>query len=155
VAVAATNHGLTIHGAMPEDMVLSEWRYESNVLAVGLTIITLIVGGLGHVFSRGVKARTNELEAYRDSLKATIDQRTSELTQHDALLEAVTESAAELFGSDNPDEAVTHVLGLIGSVESAARVHVHEIRRESDGRWIEHLKYAWHAPGLESILGSA
>ena len=54
------------------------------------------------------------------------------LREHDALLNAVTESAAELLGTQHED-AISSVLELIGQTVAVSRVQLAEVNTDSEG----------------------
>jgi hypothetical protein len=75
-----------------------------------------------------------------------------ELRQHDALLRAVTKSAAELLGSHSLETPVNSVLELIGETLSVCRVHLAEIIAGDDGHFRSSLRNEWCALGVSPLL---
>lgn len=118
--------------------------------------------------------RATQLAQYRAELQETVAHRTEELAQsnshletelaerravqsalreHDALLNAVTKSAAELLGTQNYEDAIATVLALIGTTISVSRVLTTEIAADGTGHFRSSLRHEWSAPGIPPILG--
>jgi diguanylate cyclase (GGDEF)-like protein/PAS domain S-box-containing protein len=75
-----------------------------------------------------------------------------QLQQHDALLHAVTQSAAELLGAQSLGEATTAVLELVGQTVGVSRVHINEISTDRDGHLRSSVRYEWCAPGMRPMV---
>jgi diguanylate cyclase (GGDEF)-like protein/PAS domain S-box-containing protein len=117
--------------------------------------------------------RATQLALYRTQLEATVARRTEELAQansdleielaertaaqgalreHDALLNAVTESAAKLLGSQSHEDAIAKVLELIGKTVSVSRVQSTKIDADRNGHFRTFLQHEWCAPGIPSMI---
>jgi len=104
-----------------------------------------------------VTQRTAELKDANAHLKTELrDREVAEnaLREHDALLNAVTKSAAELLGSHSLDEAITAVLELTGRTIAVGRAQVKTMVTDSDGHLRSSIRYEWCAPGLTAMLGN-
>jgi diguanylate cyclase (GGDEF)-like protein/PAS domain S-box-containing protein len=116
--------------------------------------------------------RVVQLALYRSQLEETVAQRTTELRdsnsqlgkelverkaaedalrEHDALLNVVTRSAAELLGPHH-DDAISLVLELIGQTIGVSRVQLSTIEPDSDGHLLSSIRYEWCAPGATSMI---
>lgn len=119
------------------------------------------------------KARESQLAAYKAELEETVALRTTELAntnsqlskelaerqaaeaelqEHDALLHAVSKSAAELLGSHSHDDALATVLALIGQTIGVGRVHIRSFATSSDGHLHVSIRHEWCAPGLDPLI---
>jgi diguanylate cyclase (GGDEF)-like protein/PAS domain S-box-containing protein len=156
------------------------WQRVAAVLAVTLAFLVLthfLTGALRKRASAEHEAaasaeRARQLALYRTELEETVARRTEELAQantdleiqlverrsaevalreHDALLNAVTKSAAELLGSHSLETAVTTVLELIGETLSVCRVHLIEIVAGADGHFRSSLRDEWCAPDISPL----
>jgi diguanylate cyclase (GGDEF)-like protein/PAS domain S-box-containing protein len=117
--------------------------------------------------------RVSQLALHRVQLEQTVTQRTLELKEananlgvelverkaaesalreHDALLNAVTKSAAELLGSHNLDDAIMAVLELTGQTIGVGRAQLKTISTGSDGHLRSSIKYEWCAPGTTAVV---
>ncbi len=117
--------------------------------------------------------RVTQLALYRTQLEETVTRRTEELAQsnshletelaerravqgalreRDALLNAVTKSAAELLGSQSHEDAIATVLELIGKTVSACRVQLAKIDADGNGHFRASLRHEWCAPGISSMI---
>jgi diguanylate cyclase (GGDEF)-like protein/PAS domain S-box-containing protein len=118
--------------------------------------------------------RAAQLTAFQAELQQTVTERTRELREanarmavelherqiaeealreHDALLNAVTKSAAELLGSRGYEEAVTVVLELIGQTVAVPRVQLNAIAPGKDGHLHANIAQEWCAPGQNAAIG--
>jgi diguanylate cyclase (GGDEF)-like protein/PAS domain S-box-containing protein len=105
-----------------------------------------------------VAQRTQELHEANGELQTELTERKAAeelLRQHDALLNAVTRSAAELLGSRNLGDAVAVVFELMGQATSVGRVQLSTIRSDSDGHLRTTVRYEWCAPGLSPLIDNA
>ena len=117
--------------------------------------------------------RATQLALRRAQLEVTVAQRTTELRdanaqletelverkvaeevlrQHDALLNAVTKSAAELLGSHSVDEALSTVLELVGQTVAVGRVQLATITPDRDGHLRSTLRHEWCAPQMAPLI---
>jgi diguanylate cyclase (GGDEF)-like protein/PAS domain S-box-containing protein len=102
-----------------------------------------------------VALRTGELKSSNALLERELNDRKAaelQLQQHDALLHAVTKSAAELLGAQSLAEATTAVLELIGQTVGVSRVHINEISTDRDGHLRSSVRYEWCAPGMRPMV---
>jgi len=102
-----------------------------------------------------VKERTAELKDANGHLETELkDRKAAEavLREHDALLNTVTKSAAELLGSHNLDDAVAAVLELTGRTIGVGLVQLKTITTDSDGHLRSSIKYEWCAPGNAAFI---
>lgn len=117
--------------------------------------------------------RTTQLTAFQAELQTTVEQRTQQLRsanerletelherlaaeealrEHDALLNAVTKSAAELLGSHGYEDAIAAVLELIGQTVAVNRVQLSTIAPDQTGHMHAHVTQEWSAPGCSSTI---
>jgi diguanylate cyclase (GGDEF)-like protein/PAS domain S-box-containing protein len=156
------------------------WQRVGTVFAVTLAFLVLthfLMGALRKRASAEREAaafaeRAKQLALYRTQLEETVARRTEELAQantdleiqlverrnaeaalreHDALLNAVTKSAAELLDSHSLEAAVATVLELIGETVSVCRVQVTAIVAGNDGHFRSSLRNEWCAPNISSM----
>ena len=118
--------------------------------------------------------RASQLTAFQTELQQTVTQRTQELREanarmvvdlherriaeealreHDALLNAVTKSAAELLGSRGYEEAIGVVLELIGQTVAVSRVQLTGIAPGGAGHLHANITQEWCAPGQKTAIG--
>lgn len=101
-----------------------------------------------------VTERTADLQQAKGHLeKELIERKAAEaqLREHDALLNAVTKSAAELLGTQH-DDAIAMVLELIGQTIGVGRVQLSEVTMHSDGHLHSMVRYEWCAPGAIATI---
>ena len=97
-----------------------------------------------------VDARTRELQVANINLQGELRERKSAedaLRQHDAMLNAVTKSAAELLGTHAYEDAVVVVLELIGQTIAVSRVQLISVSSASNGHLHARIAQEWCAPG--------
>ncbi len=98
---------------------------------------------------RTVAERTSDLQVAKRSLEIELGERKAAetaLREHDALLNAVTKSAAELLGASH-EEAIALVLELIGQTIAVGRVQLAQFRTDSAGHLHSTVRHEWCAPG--------
>lgn len=101
-----------------------------------------------------VAERTADLELAKRSLEAELLERKAAetaLREHDALLNAVTQSAAELLGARHED-GIADVLELIGKTVAVSRVQLAQMSTDSGGHLRSSVHYEWCAPGAVSTI---
>ena len=137
------------------------------------------VGALARSFNgmlEVIQDRDKRLANQQVELEQTVLERTAELNQsnmrlgeelarrkaaqddliaHDAMLKAVTHSAAELLGSINLDEAIAAVLELIGQTLAVSRVQLGPITSGRNGHLLSTVRHEWCAPGLHAMINDA
>ena len=117
--------------------------------------------------------RAEQLAAFQTELQTTVEQRTKELRnanarletelnerlaaedtlrEHDALLNAVTKSAAALLGSHAYEDAIAAVLELIGQTISVSRVQLSALVPDQGGHLRAQVKQEWCAPGSSPTI---
>jgi diguanylate cyclase (GGDEF)-like protein len=104
-----------------------------------------------------VAQRTAELKDANAHLETELKDREvaeNALREHDALLNAVTKSAAELLGSHSLDEAVMAVLELTGQTIGVGRAQLKTITTDGDGHLRSSIMYEWYAPGGSALIGN-
>jgi diguanylate cyclase (GGDEF)-like protein/PAS domain S-box-containing protein len=120
--------------------------------------------------------RVSQMSLYQAQLEGTVAQRTHELNeanaglqtelaerkaaeellrQHDALLNAVTLSAAELLGTHSLGDAVAVVFELIGHAISVGRIQLSTVRSDQDGHLRATIQHEWCAPGMIPLIDNA
>ncbi len=154
-----------------------ESRWGSGLLAVTSLAFLLLTQFLARAIRRRNTAeseaalahdRAAQLTAFQTELQQTVTRRTQELREanarmeidlherqiaeealreHDALLNAVTKSAAELLGSRGYEEAIAVVLELIGQTVAVSRVQLSAIAPGEDGHLHANITQEWCAPG--------
>jgi diguanylate cyclase (GGDEF)-like protein/PAS domain S-box-containing protein len=159
----------------------SAWLRAGALLAVSLGFLILsrfLVRALQQRSSAETEAaaaldRVSQLASYKTQLEHTVAERTDELNksnthletelierkaaenelrEHDALLNVVTKSAAELLGAQHED-AVQLVLELVGQTIAVSRVQFCEILTDDAGHLRSTIRQEWCAPGMASMLG--
>jgi diguanylate cyclase (GGDEF)-like protein/PAS domain S-box-containing protein len=103
-----------------------------------------------------VARRTEELGEANSHLETELIERRSvqgELRERDALLNAVTTSAAELLGSQSVEDALATVLELIGETVSVSRVQWTKIQADASGHAWSSLRLEWCASGVVTLKG--
>jgi diguanylate cyclase (GGDEF)-like protein/PAS domain S-box-containing protein len=119
--------------------------------------------------------RASQLAFHRAQLEKTVAQRTVELRdtnamletelrerkiaentlrEHDALLNAVTRSAAELLGTQNFDDGISEVLELIGQTIGVRRAQLEATDTDSEGHLRFSTRYEWCAPKVEALINN-
>ena len=101
-----------------------------------------------------VAERTAELNGANDHLESELIERKaaeSALREHDALLNVVTKSAAELLGAQHED-AIQSVLELVGQTIAVSRVQFCEILTDKAGHLRSTIHQEWCAPGTASMI---
>jgi diguanylate cyclase (GGDEF)-like protein/PAS domain S-box-containing protein len=104
-----------------------------------------------------VADRTQELRGANVRLESELHERQAAekaLREHDALLNAVTKSAAELLGSRSYETAIAAVLELIGQTIAVVRVQLCGITSGMDGHLLLNVAQEWCAPGQSPIIDS-
>jgi diguanylate cyclase (GGDEF)-like protein/PAS domain S-box-containing protein len=102
-----------------------------------------------------VARRTEELAEANSHLKIELAERRAAqvaLREHDALLNAVTKSAAELLGSHSHEEATATVLELIGETLWVGRVQLTKIDADVSGHFSSTRRSEWRAPEIHLIV---
>jgi diguanylate cyclase (GGDEF)-like protein/PAS domain S-box-containing protein len=95
---------------------------------------------------------------FRDALAAMLPRRNRTrqvLHAHDALLKAVAQSAAELLGTLNLDDAINAVLGFMGEALHVSRVLLAPVTQRADGHLIANFSHEWFTPGRQPYLSQA
>jgi diguanylate cyclase (GGDEF)-like protein/PAS domain S-box-containing protein len=126
----------TVHGALPLADVLKDWyraAWERSAMLLGVTVAFLL---LTHFLRRALRERS---------------RAEAELREHDALLNVVTKSAAELLSTQHED-AVNIVLDMIGKTIGVSRVHLLHFRTSDTGALLANVQNEWCAPGLRPML---
>jgi diguanylate cyclase (GGDEF)-like protein/PAS domain S-box-containing protein len=101
-----------------------------------------------------VAQRTAELKESNAQLGTELVERKAAenvLREHDALLNAVTKSAAELLGSHH-DDAISIVLELIGQTVTVSRVQLNAIQAGTDGNLRSTVRYEWCEPNVSGVI---
>ena len=103
-----------------------------------------------------VARRTEELGQANAHLETELFDRRAvqgELRERDALLNAVTTSAAELLGSQSVEDALGSVLELIGETVSVSRVQWTKIEADANAHAWSSLRQEWCATGVATLKG--
>jgi diguanylate cyclase (GGDEF)-like protein/PAS domain S-box-containing protein len=101
-----------------------------------------------------VALRTRELKDSNGLLeKELVERKAAEdaLREHDALLNVVTRSAAELLGTPHED-ALSTVLDLIGQTVGVSRVQLCQITPDERGHLWSVIRHEWCAPRISPII---
>ena len=133
---ARTN--FTVHGALPQADVFKDWyrsMWQRGAMLLGVSAAFLL---MSHFLLRALRERA-----------AANDQ----LREHDALLNVVTKSAAELLSTQHED-AVNIVLDMIGKTIGVSRVHLVRFRTDEQGVIRSNIQNEWYMPGLHPTVDS-
>jgi diguanylate cyclase (GGDEF)-like protein/PAS domain S-box-containing protein len=161
----------------------SAW-WEGSILAAATLAFLILTQLLARAIRRRNEAETHatlehdrieQLSAFQTELTKTVQDRTQELRvantqletelhdrkvaeealrEHDALLNAVTKSAAELLGSQGYEDAVAAVLELIGETVAVGRAQLCEIERSKDGHVHAIIAQEWCGAGQSPTIDS-
>jgi len=104
-----------------------------------------------------VTARTAELNGANSHLETELVERKAAeaaLREHDALLNVVTNSAAQLLGAQHED-AIQSVLELVGRTIAVSRVQFCEILTDETGHLRSTILQEWCAPGTAPAIDDA
>jgi diguanylate cyclase (GGDEF)-like protein/PAS domain S-box-containing protein len=161
----------------------SAWLRAGALFAVTLGFLILsrfLVGAMRQRSNadREVEAaqeRVSQLASYKTQLERTVTERTAELNsanshleaelverkvvegalrEHDALLNIVTNSAAQLLGAQHED-AIQSVLELVGRTIAVSRVQFCQILTDDAGHLRSTILQEWCAPGTASVIDDA
>ena len=134
-----------IHAALAKDGVLATWRkdaWEHFALSVFSAIGFLILTGF---LSRALRQRGIAEESLKSAHAA--------LSEHDALLKAVTQGATELLETRNYEEAIGNVLALIGKTVNVSWVHVNVIiSKQVDKLHPSSIRYEWNDEAVPKLI---
>jgi diguanylate cyclase (GGDEF)-like protein/PAS domain S-box-containing protein len=172
----------TVDAALPEAEALTAWRNAARRRSAVALIISISFLAVTEVLARVLRSRSRaereaaaererslQLAQYQATLEQTIAERTAELQaelaerkiaqerlhQHDALLNAVTRSAAELLGSHSQEDATAVVLELIGKTIGVSRVQLNEVTPDAQGHLRLSMRSEWCAPGMRPLVDDA
>lgn len=104
-----------------------------------------------------VKKRTEDLRNANDKLETELHDRLAAetaLREHDALLNAVTKSAAALLGSHGYEEVIASVLELVAQTVAVSRVQLSMIAPDQTGHLHARVTQEWYAPGCAATIDS-
>jgi diguanylate cyclase (GGDEF)-like protein/PAS domain S-box-containing protein len=161
----------------------SAWLRAGASFAVTLGFLVLsrfLVGAMqqrsnAHREVEAARERVSQLASYKTQLEHTVTERTAELNganshleaelverkaveaalrEHDALLNVVTNSAAQLLGAQHED-AIQSVLELVGRTIAVSRVQFCEILTDDAGHLRSTILQEWCAPGTASMIDDA
>jgi diguanylate cyclase (GGDEF)-like protein/PAS domain S-box-containing protein len=134
--------------------------------------LLLCILAIAAVAGAGYRWRVGRLRHLADSLRDQVAERTAELNdsntqlgtelverkaaenalrEHDALLNVVTKSAAELLGTHH-DDAISLVLELIGETVAVSRVQLNAIQTDTEGHLRSTVRYEWCAPEVTGVI---
>ncbi len=102
-----------------------------------------------------IAERTQELRTANSNLETELQERQAAeaaLREHDALLNTVTMSAAELLGPHGYEDAITSVLELTGHTIGVSRVQLNAITIDKTGHMRARVTNEWTAPGSISTI---
>jgi diguanylate cyclase (GGDEF)-like protein/PAS domain S-box-containing protein len=158
----------------------SIWQRASALIAISLGFFVLsrfLVRALQQRASaeqevEAAQERVRQLASYKAQLEQTVAERTAEvngansrleaelierkavevaLREHDALLNVVTKSAAQLLGTQHED-AIQSVLELVGQTIAVSRVQFCEILTDDAGHLRSTILQEWCAPGTAPMI---
>jgi diguanylate cyclase (GGDEF)-like protein/PAS domain S-box-containing protein len=147
----------TVHAAMPLADVLAAWRKAAAEGGAALLVLSAALLVLTQLLVRALRQRamvTADLQVAKRSLEAELLERKAAetaLREHDALLNVVTQSAAELLGARH-EEGISSVLEMIGKTVSVGRVQLAQVSTDSAGHLRSTVRYEWCAPGAVSTI---
>ena len=104
---------------------------------------------------RTVADRTQELQQANLRLEEELRERQAAeetLREHDALLNAVTKSAAELLGQHGYEDAIAVILELIGQTIAVSRIQLSTVVHGTDGHLHATPLQEWCEPGLSLTI---
>jgi diguanylate cyclase (GGDEF)-like protein/PAS domain S-box-containing protein len=148
------------------------------VVSIGFLVLTRFLvralqqRALAEREAAGAQERVTQLAHYKTQLEQTVAERTGELKdanrnlekelverkaaenalrEHDALLNVVTKSAAELLSVQH-DDAIQRVLDLIGQTMAVSRVQFCEVTIDGAGHLRSAIRQEWCAPGATPMI---
>ncbi len=148
-----------IHAALRKDDVLADWH--KDVLSrLGLSsFVAIIFLILTEFLSRALRQRSvaeDNLKTAHLLLKEELISKEiaqAELRQHDALLNAVTQVAAELLDTQNNEEAIKEVLAVIGKTIKVSWIHLNVIHpKQSNESYLSSIRYEWNDAGVPAMI---
>jgi diguanylate cyclase (GGDEF)-like protein/PAS domain S-box-containing protein len=135
---AVENRGdFAVHAIVPEHEALTDWRQSAWWRAAAL-----LLAGIAFLAITEFLARALRRAAAAESV----------LREHDALLNSVTKSAADLLGSHSLGEAVGAVLELTGRTLGVGQVQLKSVTADADGVLRSSIKYEWCEPGKLRLI---
>jgi diguanylate cyclase (GGDEF)-like protein/PAS domain S-box-containing protein len=175
-------HGALPQADVFKDWYRSMWQRGTMLLGVSAAFLLMSHFLLRALRERAAaeneaaaeRERATQLALYRAQLEQTVTERTRELKhsnlllekelierkaaedvlrEHDALLNVVTKSAAELLSTQYED-AVNIVLDMIGTTLGVSRVHLVRFRTDDAGILRSNIQNEWCAPGQHPMVDS-
>lgn len=175
-------HGALPQADVFKDWYRSMWQRGTMLLGVSAAFLLMSHFLLRALRERAAaeseaaaeRERATQLTLYRAQLEQTVTERTRELKhsnlllekelvdrkaaedvlrEHDALLNVVTKSAAELLSTQHED-AVNIVLDMIGTTLGVSRVHLVRFRTDDAGVLRSNIQNEWCAPGQHPMVDS-
>jgi diguanylate cyclase (GGDEF)-like protein/PAS domain S-box-containing protein len=137
VSALESRGDFAVHAVVPEHEALTGWRQSVWWRAAALILASIAFLTLTEFLARALR-------------RAAAAERV--LREHDALLNSVTESAAELLGSHNMAEAVGAVLELTGRTLGVGQVQLKTITADAEGRMRSSINYEWCEPGKVCLI---
>jgi signal transduction histidine kinase len=154
VIAQTSRENMTVHAALPKVDALVDWYSQRNQRSGILVFISLVFVVLTELLARALKQRRTAYILLQEEL--TSRQAAQEaLREHDVLLKIVTQGAAELLGTQSPEEAIVRVLTLIGQTVGVSWVHLNLVIPELEGESFKFsLRYEWSAPNLTKMINN-
>lgn len=159
ITAKTSKETFTVYAALPKIDVLLEWRRQTWQRCGILLLISLVFIVLTQFLARAIRQRgiaEQQVGAAHALLQEELVFRKAAqaaLHEHDALLKAVTQSAAELLGTQSHEEAIETVLTFIGNTLAVSWVHLNSINLEPETNHLRSsLLFEWSAPGMAKMM---
>jgi signal transduction histidine kinase len=148
----------SVHATIPKADVLTDWHRQLWQRCVVLILISLVFVVLTRFLARALKQRAIAEYKMRKAHSLLQNELASrkviekELREHDMLLNAITQAASRLLGTQSHEEAIGTVLALIGDTISVDWIHLYLTTPESADNSSDSVRFEWFSPNVEPAI---